>query len=47
MAAEQVLMKNPWNDTRSCNGSSGGEGGILGSQCSGVVGENVGGDDKK
>jgi fatty acid amide hydrolase len=36
--------KNPWDETRSCGGSSGGEGGMVGSHCSPIgIGSDIGG----
>jgi Asp-tRNA(Asn)/Glu-tRNA(Gln) amidotransferase A subunit family amidase len=36
--------KNPWNEERSCGGSSGGEGGLIGSYCSPIgFGTDIGG----
>ncbi len=36
--------KNGWDETRSCGGSSGGEGGLIGSHCSCIgVGSDLGG----
>lgn len=36
--------KNPWDSTRSCGGSSGGEGGIIGAHCSPIgFGTDIGG----
>jgi fatty acid amide hydrolase len=36
--------KNPWDETRSCAGSSGGESGIVGSHCSPIgIGSDIGG----
>jgi len=36
--------KNPWNETRTCGGSSGGEGGIVGGYCSPIgIGSDIAG----
>ncbi len=36
--------KNPWNETRTCGGSSGGEGGLIGGFCSPIgIGTDIGG----